>query len=569
MKKILNILLFLLFTFLVGCEVASPQPSYKVDLTLVSEEMYIEEFDVSLIRIRYTDVDGKITFISCNETMFTEADYKKLHTVGTHTVTVIYKFLQEEITITLKTNSKEIYELDITLLENEMFIEEFDISLIRIKQTNEAGEVVYIPCDKTMLSEADYKKLSTVGTHTITVIYKLLEEQVTITLKRNESLTFERDLKVYFINVGQADSIFIMLPNGKNLLIDAGLDHATSFDENDFPSWENIKAVLESENIKTIDYVIVTHNHSDHYYYISDILRQYNVSTIYMSGSTSTAYTYQNILQTIKALNIKAVEVCVGDMLINEGLLSLQVVTTKKENNPEDANFTSVGVKLIYNQKSFLFMGDAGSKTSEDGEYIALNSGIDLKSDVLKVGHHGSTYSSSAAFLNKVKPEYAIMTTSSITSTGHPHNAAVNRISKVTNNILQSKNDGTILFVSNGEELNVFTHVCELEEKTPITATVTEVLEIAKDLADQATLPDKYQITGIVSEITYAYSSQYQNISFRLSDGSKTILCYRAKGTDASKIKIGDTITLVGNIQNYHGEIEVINGVISKRVAGN
>ena len=214
MKKILNILLVLLFTFLVGCEVASPQPSYKVDLTLVSEEMYIEEFDVSLIRIRYTDVDGKITFISCNETMFTEADYKKLHTVGTHTVTVIYKFLQEEITITLKTNSKEIYELDITLLENEMFIEEFDISLIRIKQTNEAGEVVYIPCDKTMLSEADYKKLSTVGTHTITVIYKLLEEQVTITLKRNESLTFERDLKVYFINVGQADSIFIMLHKG-------------------------------------------------------------------------------------------------------------------------------------------------------------------------------------------------------------------------------------------------------------------------------------------------------------------------------------------------------------------
>ena len=92
-----------------------------------------------------------------------------------------------------------------------MFIEEFDISLIRIKQTNEAGEVVYIPCDKTMLSETDYKKLSTVGTHTITVIYKLLEEQVTITLKRNESLTFERDLKVYFINVGQSDSIFIML----------------------------------------------------------------------------------------------------------------------------------------------------------------------------------------------------------------------------------------------------------------------------------------------------------------------------------------------------------------------
>ena len=571
MKKILSILFSLfLFLFLVGCniQIQTDYP-YTVDLTLLQDEMYIEEFDVSLIRIKHTSETGEITFISCNESMFTEEDYKKLSTIGTHTVTVIYKLLQEQITITLKTNSKEIYELDITLLKNEMFIEEFDISLIRIKQTNEAGEVSYIPCDQTMLSDADFRKLSTVGTHTITIIYKLLQEQVTITLKRNESLTFERDLKVYFINVGQADSIFIMLPNGKNLLIDAGLDHATSFDENDFPSWDNIKAVLDSENIKTIDYVIITHNHSDHYYYIPDILRQYNVSTVYMSGSTSTAYAYQNILQTIKTLNIKAVEVSVKDMLINEGLLSLQVVSTKKENNPEDANFTSVAVKLIYNQKSFLFMGDAGSKTSEDGEYIALNSGIDLKSDVLKVGHHGSTYSSSSVFLNQVKPEYAVITTSSITSTGHPHNAAVNRLSKVTNNILQSKEDGTILFVTNGIDLNLYTHVCELEEKEPTQATISEVLEQAKDLADQATLPDKYQITGVVSEITYAYSGQYKNISFILSDGSKTILCYRAKGDDASKIKVGDTITIVGDIKNYYGEIEVINGEITKRVAGN
>ena len=195
MKKILSILFSLfLFLFLVGCntQIQTDYP-YTVDLTLLQDEMYIEEFDVSLIRIKHTSETGEITFISCNESMFTEEDYKKLSTIGTHTVTVIYKLLQEQITITLKTNSKETYELDITLLKNEMFIEEFDISLIRIKQTNEAGEVSYIPCDQTMLSDADFRKLSTVGTHTITIIYKLLEEQVTITLKRNESLTFERD----------------------------------------------------------------------------------------------------------------------------------------------------------------------------------------------------------------------------------------------------------------------------------------------------------------------------------------------------------------------------------------
>ena len=78
MKKFLSILILFLFIFLAGCVTSTNAPTYKVDLTLVGEEMYIEEFDVSLIRIRYTDQDGKITFISCNETMFTESDYKKM-----------------------------------------------------------------------------------------------------------------------------------------------------------------------------------------------------------------------------------------------------------------------------------------------------------------------------------------------------------------------------------------------------------------------------------------------------------------------------------------------------------
>jgi beta-lactamase superfamily II metal-dependent hydrolase len=84
-------------------------------------------------------------------------------------------------------------------------------------------------------------------------------------------------------------------------------------------------------------------------------------------------------------------------------------------------------------------MGDAGCKNKQDGEYIAINSGIDLKSDVLKVGHHGSTYASSRDFLKLVLPEYAVITTSSVTTTGHPHTAALNRLKSFTNNILQSK----------------------------------------------------------------------------------------------------------------------------------
>ena len=271
---------------------------------------------------------------------------------------------------------------------------------------------------------------------------------------------YKENLRVYFINVGQADCCLIMLPNGETVLIDAGLDHATSFGDNSFPSWNNIKTVFDIEKISIINHFIITHNHSDHYYYARDIMNKYSVKNVYMSGSTSTNYAYRNIISTIQSKKINAVEVKVGDYIINENILKMQVVATQKIANPDDANFCSVVTKLTFGSKSFLFTGDAGYRAG-DAENIALNSGINLKSDVLKVGHHGSTYSSGNDFLKAVDPEYAVITTSSITTTGHPHGAALNRLRNYCDTILQSKNDGTVLFISNGDMLVYQTHIGE------------------------------------------------------------------------------------------------------------
>lgn len=260
------------------------------------------------------------------------------------------------------------------------------------------------------------------------------------------------DLKVYFINVGQADCCLIILPNKETVLIDAGLDHATIYGESNFPSWKNIKTIFDIENISIIDHLIITHNHADHYYYVCDIMNQYKVKNVYMSGSTSTTYAYKNILSTIQNKNINSFEVEIGSYIVNEEKLKFQVVATQKQDNPADANFCSVITKLTYKNRSFLFTGDAGYREG-DAENVALNSGINLKSDVLKVGHHGSTYSSGRSFLMAVQPEYAVITTATVTTTGHPHSAAYNRLEYYSKNILQSKNDGTILFISNGKDL--------------------------------------------------------------------------------------------------------------------
>lgn len=276
----------------------------------------------------------------------------------------------------------------------------------------------------------------------------------------DNSNKYENDLKVYFINVGQADCTLIMLPNGENVLIDAGLDHATCYNENDFPSWDNIINVFTLENIKVIDYIIITHSHLDHYYFISDIIENYVVKRIYTSGSSSTNYSYLDLLITIDKYNIPLIETYMGQFIIDIDYITLQVLYTLKKDNPENANICSVVTKLTYDEKSFLFMGDGGS-TENDAEEVLLKINADIKSDVLKVGHHGSTYASSREFLREVNPEYAIITTSSVSTTGHPHKGCLDRLKYYCNNILQSKDDGTVLFVCNGKSISLTTNIGE------------------------------------------------------------------------------------------------------------
>ena len=142
---------------------------------------------------------------------------------------------------------------------------------------------------------------------------------------------YNGELKVYFINVGQADCTFIMLPNNENILIDAGLDHATTFDENNFPSWDNIQTILTLENIQTIDHVIITHPHTDHYYYISDIIKNYKVLNIYHSGTTVTNYTYLDLLKVINEYKVPLHEVYMGQNIIQDKNITLQVLHFKKK----------------------------------------------------------------------------------------------------------------------------------------------------------------------------------------------------------------------------------------------
>ena len=260
------------------------------------------------------------------------------------------------------------------------------------------------------------------------------------------------ELRVHFIDVGQADSILICLPNDEVLMIDCGLDYESTMGDEKFPSWNNILTALNLENISTIDHMIITHNHSDHYYFVPDILSKYDVLNIYSSGSVRYNSQYLYIMRSIENAGLSVQVVETKDLIIDEGPLKLQVVGTQVVADDEDTNYSSVMVRLSYYNRHFMFTGDAGSDP-DDGEAIAIASGIELKSDVLKVGHHGSAYSSGAYFLELVSPEYAVITTSDVTSTGHPHYSALQRLSIEQATILQTKDYGTITFTTDGFDL--------------------------------------------------------------------------------------------------------------------
>lgn len=273
-----------------------------------------------------------------------------------------------------------------------------------------------------------------------------------LTVKSTLTVRVVKGLIVNFIDIGQGDAILIELPNNEVMMIDAGYYHENS--------WQQIYKVLTSRSITTIDYLIISHNHGDHYALIPNVISNFNVKAVYGSGSIRTNWQYLQVMQSIKNANLDYYIVKVGDYLINEKNLKAQVVSTKLNLNEDDEgenpNYSSVMIRLSFLETAFLFTGDAGYRLG-DGEDIALKSKLALKADVLKVGHHGSTYSSGNLFLEAVKPKIAVITTSKQTETNHPHEAALNRLRKVDATIYETKTSGTITVSSTGYEITVKT----------------------------------------------------------------------------------------------------------------
>ena len=248
------------------------------------------------------------------------------------------------------------------------------------------------------------------------------------------TVPFIRNLTIHFIDVGQADSILILLPNGENMLIDGG--EANNADA--------IMDYLRSYNISSIDYLVASHPHADHIGGLPAIIDAMDIHSIYMPRVSHTTLTFERLLTSILNKGLEIDQALAGVSIFSSADLKINIVGPAR-NDYKDHNDHSAVIKLTYGNTSFLFMGDAES-TAES--HITA----DISADVLKVGHHGSSTSTSVSFLRKVAPSYAVISVGK-NSYGHPTDDVLYRLDNADVEVYRTDMAGTIVFTSDGENI--------------------------------------------------------------------------------------------------------------------
>ena len=243
----------------------------------------------------------------------------------------------------------------------------------------------------------------------------------------------EDKVTISALDVGQSNCAVIRA-GGSIVMIDAGNKEASP----------QIMAFLKQNNIKQIDYLVLTHPHADHIGAASDIIRSVTVKEIlYLPVSVElipTNYVYSELIKTIADMKIKFTPVSKDDCFeLDRG--SLQVLFA--DGSLDELNNCSIVLKYTYGSSSALFMGDA-EKAVESRLADTRN---DLKSDILFAGHHGSASSTYHFFVKEVKPKFALISCGADNSYGYPSNIVMSNLKSVSCVILETDIDGTVHFV--------------------------------------------------------------------------------------------------------------------------
>lgn len=252
----------------------------------------------------------------------------------------------------------------------------------------------------------------------------------------------EGEIAVSFVDVGQGDCELITA-NGCNILIDCG----------DVDKIDSTIGFLRYSGVQKLDLVIVTHPHDDHYGAMYKILRDFDVGEVIMPELETDSRSYERLYVEAARRDIPMRYASAGESFRLGEDMYLDILAPIFLDYDDENNF-SIVARLVYGETSFLFTGDLG----RDGELDLIDAGVTLRSDVLKVGHHGSASSSSDEFLRAVAPRIAVFETGKINYYGHPRGEVLERLAAVgCSKAYSTANNGNIVIISNGKELRELT----------------------------------------------------------------------------------------------------------------
>lgn len=269
------------------------------------------------------------------------------------------------------------------------------------------------------------KEIDNDTNQTISIVDGTESSEKTIVIG-NGDVNSEECLNVYFIDVGQADSILITNKN-EAMLIDAGNNE----------DGENVVQFIKEKGISKLDYVIGTHPHEDHIGGLDDVINNLEINKIYLPKIETNTKTFQDVLKAIENKNKTIKSLKKGD-IITIGDAKAEVMTDSILDK-SNLNLSSNIIRLDFNDTSFLFTGDAETENEKSVQWEQV--------DILKVGHHGAQTSTSQNFLNQIKPKYSIISVGKDNSYGHPKEKILERLKKIGSEVVRTDESGTIRVV--------------------------------------------------------------------------------------------------------------------------
>ena len=253
------------------------------------------------------------------------------------------------------------------------------------------------------------------------------------------------ELKITFLDVGQGDCTYFEFPDGENMIVDGGQGQVGNY---------VIEPFLKDKGVNSIDCMILTHPDPDHLSGLCDVIKNFNIAMCFSNGAIQINPIYIDFLKYIKDKNINFKIVKRWDEIDYFKGVKIFILHPDEENfYIYSSNSQSIVFKLIYKDFSILMCGDIES----EAEYNIIRERFDLKSDVLKVAHHGSSTSSTEKFLERVKPKITIIEVGHKNQFGHPNTEVLERLEKVGAKIYRTDLNGTIYLTTNGRKIEVKT----------------------------------------------------------------------------------------------------------------